>query len=587
MYDTIPVIFVRNAGGGQSIEQFIDAIDGFNSRIVALLQDKFPQCEPERFKLYGIKHTGAAPDIDPEVFRKGRAQVLFRLTNTLNINTYVVEGRDGRKPRVGDLVAAKKLYSELHEQGLLWHKEPLSGGKLRVTLLFDEGDSTIQSAGRMRARTEMALYANKCVELDSEFVGYLKFVLVEAVHYVVHITATPTALFFTAADTRFNAIIMPMKKTYYGFASALAGTDRQICVRSEDDAGALPRVCITMEGTPMANKHAEAEEYIVAHPGIKTMVEHMLADSSGVQRVGLINAETLIPKQNVIQDILLRDLCPRERPVITLTHNGGNSESKVRTKEGDFKYACRLRVSDGVPLEILRKFAQPASETAAKLVAPKGEDSDAGVAVFPWALVTMRRYENKVVTMVDEDSCTVYFRRFVDVGDILDMIHRASVELCAAGSQPLVFIIAGRMGGRGITYKSRNRVMHLTDEYVHLNTTSTHAQCVGRAVLSVSCIALHAHKPSLPSPSLPLDSPSSLLRASAASTTTRRSRGCGAPSPCGPCSTACSSSRTRSCASRRRRTPAARPSTRRWRALTSAGTSTYRREKRSAPLRRP
>ena len=587
MYDTIPVIFVRNAGGGQSIEQFIDAIDGFNSRIVALLQDKFPQCEPERFKLYGIKHTGASPDIDPEVFRKGRAQVLFRLTNTLNIKTYVVEGRDlGRKPRVGDLVAAKKLYSELHEQGRLWHKKPLSGGKLRVTLLFDEGDSTIQSAGKMKAKTEWALYANECVELDSEFVGYLKFVLVEAVHYVVHITATPTALFFTAADTRFNAIIMPMKKNYYGFASALAGTDRQICVRSADTAGALPCVCITVEGTPMSSKHAEAEEYIVAHPGIETMVKDMLADRSGVQRVGLINAETLIPKQNVLQDVLLNNLCASGRPVITLTHNGGNGESKVHTKEGDFKYACRLRVSDGVPLEILRKFAQPASETAAKLVAPKGDDLEAGVAVFPWALITKRRYENKVVTKVDESCRTVYFRRCVDVGDILDMIHRASVELSATGGQPLVFIIAGRMGGRGITYKSRNRVMHLTDEYLHLNTKSTHAQCVGRCFARATSRRMLTTL-SLPLPSSHLDSPSSSLRASAASTTTRRSRGCGARCPRGPCSTACSSSRTRSCASQRRRTPAARPSTRRWRTLTSASTSMCPQARRFARLRRP
>lgn len=461
VYDTIPIIFVRNAGGGQSIDQFVDAINGpggFNERIRGWLMASGKKCDPERFFLYGKRNLD---DIDEPMFRDGKAQVLFRLTNAVNLRKYVIFGRVSRNvknSRSGDLIMTEKLYAELHRSNVLWHKKPLSHGKLRATLLFDEGDTTVQSSRLDKAKTERLVYHERLSamgeEEDRAFVTALKFVLVNAVHYVIHITATPAALFFTARDVRFNAVIMPIKKLYYGFCHALKvdeanpSASHRICVESGRVRIMADSMAVKRTATPL--------EMFESHPGILGMLTDMLGDASGVQRMGLINAVSEIYAQNSIQDqVLLR---VKERPVFVLTHNGGNADS------GGF--ACRLRTSAAVKPEILRMFAESRSDDGKSVVFP----------LVPASSYQVR--QGSSLTRVTETDRTVYFKRAVRVGDILDMIQAASIKVAEEddGRKPLVFIVTSRMGGRGITYKSRDRKMHLTDEYLHLQTQTVHSQ---------------------------------------------------------------------------------------------------------------
>lgn len=137
VYDVVPLIFLRNAGGPEATEGFIEAIHSldvndklnegcFNHKIRQIFENYMPEHLDiaSRFFLVPVARMD---DISPTAFRQGRAQVLLRLINVTHITVYTIEGRGGKSPRQPDIPTVRALYESLHKSGFLDHA-PLSYG---------------------------------------------------------------------------------------------------------------------------------------------------------------------------------------------------------------------------------------------------------------------------------------------------------------------------------------------------------------------------------------------------------------------------------------------------------------------------
>lgn len=450
VYDTVPIIVVKSAGGAESISQFSSAVNDFNNRICKIVEARAPSEDiayVERFYLLPVARAGEVDgshlaDLDETRFQEGRAQVVFRLLNATNVSVYLKAGRGGRSPRKGDLRFAVTWYDELNKANKLWHKQARSEGRARVTLLFDEGDMTVTSSSRQENRIERELFAVGVTNALREWS------LVHSVHHCVFITATPATLFFTARPQALVRVVeLPIKADYYGF-SAHVPEERRIWLGN----GSVSR-------TPEDARVPKFDgSYLEAHPGIRQMADSMLADTTR-RRVALVNAEARLIGQHGIQDELLE--LARDRGftggVFTIAHNGGNADSVL----DDFKYGCSIK-SFGISDDVLRQFVQPETEAD-------------GTTVFPWSLkLELLRGRRGEVRFTRVSGTSVGFRRGMDIRAILSMLDRAiQVTQCASGRWPLLFIVTGAMGGRGISYKSSNHEMHLTDEYLYIHYKSS------------------------------------------------------------------------------------------------------------------
>jgi len=194
------------------------------------------------------------------------------------------------------------------------------------------------------------------------------------------------------------------------------------------------------------------------------MAESMFNEADpSIRRVALVNAESRLAGQHGIQDQIIQFARNFSSGTFVLTHNGGNAESV----QDDFKYGCRIKTY-GVSENIVRTFEQP------KL---KEQDSE----VFPWALreeLMTNRHDGTALTnvMVTDGIGIVSFRRGVDIRIILSMIDRAAKRVRVESDSkrwPILFIVTGAMGGRGISYKSSDHKMHLTDEYLYIKKESS------------------------------------------------------------------------------------------------------------------
>jgi hypothetical protein len=463
IYDTIPVVIVKSAGGAESISQFSGAIDDFNKKINNIFDDE-PDLKSDdlsyikKFHLIAGKKTGTqvsnhSADIDESIFKEGGAQVLFRLLNATNLIVYLTQGREGgNHPRSGDFPTAKRLYRNLNSDGYLWHRECLSKGRVRLTVLFDEGDMTVTTSDRDENRVERQLFVPG--QLRS-LIRSIEWSFVESVHHSVFITATPATLFFTSRPNSLVRVIsLPIKKDYFGFSEHVPD-DRRFCkengtvMTTAEDTGR----CLLSNGEP---------DYLSNHPGIGFMAGSVMDDlcvNDNMRRMILVNAESILKGQHGIQDGLVNVARDRDfhTGIFVVAHNGGNDESIL----GGFKYACSI-ITNGISNDILEKFNQP-------------ESKDSANEVFTWDLrskLMMNRQESNVSTRVQ--GAKIGFRRGVDIRDILTMINRAAKLVYQQKSRwPLVCIVTGAMGGRGISYKDNDHEMHLTDEYLYINPGSS------------------------------------------------------------------------------------------------------------------
>jgi len=360
IYDTVPVVIVKSAGGSESISQFSGAIDDFNKKIDKIFDDEPGLNEDDisyikKFYLIaatkpGIQDATHMADIDESIFKEGGAQVLFRLLNATNMSVYLTNGREGGSyPRSGDFRAAKKLYEKLNSDGNLWHKESLSKGRVRLTVLIDEGDMTVTTSDRDENRVERQLFVQGQLRslINSEWS------VVESVHHCVFITATPATLFFTASPKSLVRVIsLPIKKDYFGFSEHVP-LDRRFCIENDGS------VIMTAEDKVRFSLSNGEPDYLSNHPGIKTMADSVMDDLCGnedMRRMMLINAESRLKGQHGIQDGLINLARDRDfgQGIIVVAHNGGNMDS---TLEG-FKFGCSIK-SYGISDDILNNFMQP------------------------------------------------------------------------------------------------------------------------------------------------------------------------------------------------------------------------------------
>lgn len=465
IYDTVPVVIVKSAGGSESISQFSGAIDDFNKKIYKIFADE-PGLSEEaissimEFYLIAARKPGVQAathmaDIDESIFNKGGAQVLFRLLNATNMSVYLTNGREGGyHPRSGDFRAAERLYDKLNSEGNLWHKESLSKGRVRLTVLFDEGDMTVTTSDRDENHVERQLFV---LGLQGQLKSLInsEWSVVESVHHCVFITATPATLFFTASPKSLVRVIsLPIKKDYFGFSEHVP-LDRRFCIKNGS-------VIMTAEDKVRFSLSNGEPDYLSNHSGIKTMADSVMDDLRGnkdMRRMMLINAESRLKGQHGIQDGLINLARDRDfhQGIIVVAHNGGNMDSTL----GGFKFACSIK-SYGISDDILSKFKQPESEATAN-------------DVFTWGLckkLMMNKHENNVSTRIQ--GTTVGFRRGIDIRDILTMINRAAKLAHQKNIYwPLVCIVTGAMGGRGISYKDVEHEMYLTDEYLYINPGSS------------------------------------------------------------------------------------------------------------------
>ena len=477
VYDTVPVIFVRSSGGAESIRQFCAAIMDFNARIKRLLLSTvrgYPAAAVKSFFLVPCAKNGESEanhlaDLDGANFNEGRAQVLFRLLNKTNIQDYFVVGRaGGNRPRSGDVLSASTWYRALHETGKLWHGQPTADGHERFTLFFDEGDLTVTTGDRIENMIEKALFLpGHFPQLDaqpdddgSEHLDELNMKMavtersvIGAMWHSVFITATPATIYFTAErGERVRVSKLPIPSNYFGISKRVPSERR---INQENGL-----VVFTKED--VATGPAAPDKQLERHPGVLEMAKGVHEGARAhpeIPRVCLVNAESRLAGQHGISDELIEYFASEQpdQPVLIVSHNGGNAASV--TADG-FKYGCKLRAL-GVGADVMAKFS-PADPDA---------EIEANDVITPDLLAKMSKGAVPIWGVGEQDGVPfVAFRRGSDIRSILSLMKNvAALVLKDKGVQPLIFIVTGSMGGRGISYKDHGHVMHLTDEYIYLS----------------------------------------------------------------------------------------------------------------------
>lgn len=338
---------------------------------------------------------------------------------------------------------------------------------------------------------------------------YIGEVLTEAVHHAIHISATPAALLTTGpGKSLYNVVIMPVRKLgvapYFGFTSHIPldkscpTASRRICVESG-------RVTITASDVPSVK-----ESMLARHPGIVEMVKHLVSTPERT-RFALIHAEKGLTEQQMIQNEILEVEGVSTRNVIIMTHNGGSG-----------KNGPRLRLSPAIDPALLSKFEVP---TSAESKYPE--------FLLPWEVAQRKKLQGKedIVTPIVAKALVTFKsagRSGLDIATVLDMVSCAldgahgAVQLGFAavwlsstsidtrtrpvllafrlttsafvpfllrrllplqiqrftpllpkeGGSPVIIIISGTVGSRGITFKSSDRKLHLTDEFLSLKPDS-------------------------------------------------------------------------------------------------------------------